>query len=228
MELALPLDGQRRTAHEVVRESLRRAILTGALPGGTRLVQADIAAQLQVSTTPVREALRDLATEGLIRLDPHRGAIVYEPDLQEVRDLYDIRQILEVEAIKRAVSAITEEELARAEAIQARMDQETDPVLWVDLNRDFHAALADAARSSRLSALLKNLRDAAAVYVALSLESGDDQLAAGNEDHHRLLDAMRRKDAETAASMVVHHLESTMDAVEQGQRRRQAGQAAAG
>lgn len=191
-------------------------------------MQADIAAQLQVSTTPVREALRDLATEGLIRLDPHRGAIVYEPDLQEVRDLYDIRQILEVEAIKRAVSAITEEELARAEAIQARMDQETDPVLWVDLNRDFHAALADAARSSRLSALLKNLRDAAAVYVALSLESGDDQLAAGNGDHHRLLDAMRRRDAETAASMVVHHLESTMDAVEQGQRRRQAGQAAAG
>lgn len=217
MELVLPVDSQRRTAHEVVRDSLRRAILQGALPGGTRLVQADIAAQLDVSTTPVREALRDLATEGLIRLDAHRGAIVYEPDLDEVRDLYDIRKVLEAEAMKRAVRHITPEELAEAEHLQARMDEEPDPVVWVDLNRRFHGILADAGRSARLSALLKNLRDAAAVYVALSLKSNDQQRAAGNEDHHRLLDAIRRRDPRAAAKIVVQHLDSTMHAVEKVQ-----------
>lgn len=218
MEFTLPVDGQRRTAHEVVRDTLRHAILNGALPGGTRLVQADIAAQLEVSTTPVREALRDLATEGLIRLDAHRGAIVYEPDLDEVRDLYDIRKILEAEAMKRAVRSITEEELRRAEALQARMDSEPDAVLWVDFNREFHAVLADAARSPRLSALLKNLRDAAAVYVALSLKSSPEQVAAGNRDHHELLEAVRRKDARAAARTVISHLDGTMRAVEKAQK----------
>ena len=68
----LPRDGL--SAHELARETLRQAILRGQLPGGARLVQADLAVHLRVSTTPVREALRDLATEGLIVLDRHWGA----------------------------------------------------------------------------------------------------------------------------------------------------------
>jgi DNA-binding GntR family transcriptional regulator len=213
-EIALPVDGQRRTAHELVRDTLRRAILRGTLPGGTRLVQADIATRLNVSTTPVREALRDLATEGLIRLDPHRGAIVYEPDFEEVREVYDLRKLLEAEAMKRAVRHITDEELERADALQRRMDKETDAGVWVDLNREFHAVLADAARSPRLSSILKNLRDAAAVYVALSLSVEEGQFAAGNKDHHRLLDATRRRDGKAAAHILIEHLDSTMRAVE--------------
>jgi len=75
-----------RTAHEFVKESLRRAILRGDLSGGERLIQADLATMLNVSTTPVREALRDLATEGLITLDRHRGGVVREPDWAEIGD----------------------------------------------------------------------------------------------------------------------------------------------
>jgi DNA-binding GntR family transcriptional regulator len=214
LDIGLPVHGQRRTAHELVRDTLRRAILRGALPGGTRLVQADIAARLNVSTTPVREALRDLATEGLIRLDAHRGAIVYEPDLEEVRELYDLRKILEPEAMKRAVRHVTDEELQRAEAIQHQMDEEQDPAVWVDLNTEFHGLLADAARSPRLSSILKTLRDAAAVYVALALKVRGEQMVLGNKHHHELLDAMRRRDARAAAKIVVEHLDSTMRAVD--------------
>ncbi len=76
-DVAVPYDESRpRTAKEFVLSALRRQILTGQLPGGARLVQGAIAAELRVSTTPVREALHDLAAEGLIRLEPHHSAVV--------------------------------------------------------------------------------------------------------------------------------------------------------
>lgn len=215
MDIPRLLDGRRRTAHELVRDTLRRAILSGALQGGTRLVQADIASSLDVSTTPVREALRDLATEGLIRLDAHRGAIVHSPDSAEVRDLYDVRKILEAEAIRRATAAISDDDLAQAEALHEQMQREEDPLAWADLNRRFHAILADAAGSRRLSAILAQLRDAAAVYVALSLSLRPGQLSEGNHGHAELLDAMRRRDARAAADVATAHLDSTLAAVEQ-------------
>ena len=215
MDIPRLLDGRRRTAHELVRDSLRRAILSGTLAGGTRLVQADIATSLDVSTTPVREALRDLATEGLIRLDAHRGAIVHSPDSAEVRDLYEVRKILEAEAIRRATETISEDDMAQARQLHQRMQRERDPLAWADLNRRFHAILVDAAGSPRLSAMLAQLRDAAAVYVALSLNVEPGQLNAGNHGHAELLDAMARRDAQAAADLAVAHLDSTLAAVEQ-------------
>ena len=93
--------GGRRTAHEFVKDSLRRAILRGDLSGGARLIQADLAAMLNVSTTPVREALRDLATEGLITLDRHRGGVVRELNwLELMEEIRLIRQQLEPLAVR--------------------------------------------------------------------------------------------------------------------------------
>ena len=99
--------GTRKTAHEFVREVLRRAILSGELTGSTRLVQAELAATLEVSTTPVREALRDLASEGLIRFDPHRGAVVEELSRDELNEVYAIRKVLEPLALTQALPNLT-------------------------------------------------------------------------------------------------------------------------
>ncbi|MFD0478644.1 GntR family transcriptional regulator [Nonomuraea thailandensis] len=147
-----------RTAHAFVYETLRRAILGGDLPLGYRLVQADIAAQLKVSITPVREALRDLAGEGLIRIDAHKGAMLREFDLSEVREIYELRRMLEPVSIRKAVERITDDEIDRAEGLRRRMRDELDPGEWVELNRRFHAVFGDAAarpgcaRSSRACA----------------------------------------------------------------------------
>jgi DNA-binding GntR family transcriptional regulator len=210
LNIDVPKDGMRRTAHELVRDTLRRAILRGTLAGGQRLVQAEIADQLDVSTTPVREALRDLASEGLIRLDAHRGAIVRELDLTEVREIYDLRKLLEPEALRRAAQHITDEELDAAEALQVQMDVETDAGAWADLNREFHATLVKAARSPRLIMILQNLRDSAAPYVGLSLQASDEQRAHANEQHRAMLAALRARDAEAGAQIAVDHLESTV------------------
>jgi DNA-binding GntR family transcriptional regulator len=202
---------RRRTAHEFVRDTLRRAILSGQLPGGTRLVQAEIASELEVSTTPVREALRDLASEDLIRLDAHRGAIVREVDLDEVREIYELRSILEPHSMRRAITRITPEELAEAERIQGELDVLTDDVgRWVELNRRFHGILTDACGSPRLIGMLKSLRDTSAVYVGLSLRSAPEHLVEGNAEHHRLLAAFRARDPDAAAAAIREHLQGTM------------------
>ena len=201
---------ERRTAHQMVRDALRRAILEGSLRGGTRLVQSEIAARLQVSTTPVREALRDLATEGLIHLDAHRGAVVRETSLDEVLEIYDLRLLLEPEAVRRAAERIEADQLTALEGLQRRMDEELDPVQWVQLNRDFHRGLVGASRSRRLAGTLQHLEDVAAVYVGLALRAAGDHFARGNADHHELIEACRRRDGDAAAAIIRRHLQDTL------------------
>jgi DNA-binding GntR family transcriptional regulator len=204
---------ERRTAHQSVRDTLRRAILSGTLSGGTRLVQADIAAQLKVSTTPVREALRDLAAEGLILFDPHRGAIVHELDLSELVEVYEIRKALESLAVRKATQRINDEQLAAAAALQDTMDGEHDPGAWVELNWQFHSLLERAANSPRLWSMVKTVQDAAAIYVGHSLKVEPQRMAAGNREHWAMLEAMRRRDSDKAVVLLVQHLDATLGAV---------------
>lgn len=208
--IALPTDGGRRTAHELVRDALRDAILRGSLPGGTRLVQADIAATLDVSTTPVREALRDLATEGLIRLDAHRGAMVTTLTHDDVQEIYDLRRLLEPEAIRRAATNITLPELETAQELGHRMEVVGDAAKWNELNGTFHGILLTASRSPRLVAILERLRANASPYVAVALSALDADFRAANHEHKQMLDALRQGDADRAAEIVENHLGLTV------------------
>jgi DNA-binding GntR family transcriptional regulator len=210
MDLAM----ERRTAHQLVLETLRRAILTGRIPGGTRLVQADLAERMQVSTTPVREALRDLATEGLIKLDAHRGAEVKSLSRDEVAEIYRLRRILEPEAMRLAVERISDEEIATAAAIQARADGERDTAAWVELNQQFHNVFVAAARSPRLAGILQGLHDAAGMYIAATLMQGADRRSEANREHRELLDAVRRRDVQAAIDLQVVHVQHTMEVIE--------------
>lgn len=204
---------ERRTAHQFVRDTLRRAILNGVLTGGTRLVQAEIAAQLKVSTTPVREALRDLAADGLILFDPHRGAIVRELNIGELVEVYEIRKALEPLAIRKAIEHLSDEQLDEAAALQDKMDSESDPGTWADLNWQFHWSLERAADSPHLQSIVKSMQDIASIYVAHSLKIEPGRIAAGNREHREFLDALHRRDADKAAAVHVQHLDATLDAI---------------
>jgi DNA-binding GntR family transcriptional regulator len=213
-ETTMDLAIERRTAHQLVLETLRRAILTGKIPGGTRLVQADIAEQLQVSTTPVREALRDLATEGLIKLDAHRGAEVKSLNRDEVSEIYRLRRILEPEAMRLAIERMTADELATAADIQRRADTEEDTAAWVELNHEFHSVFVKAARSPRLAGILQALHDAAGMYIAATLVQQTGRRSEANREHHQLLTAVRRRDVQGATGILLAHVQRTMEAIE--------------
>lgn len=209
MSLAIS-PGERRTAHELVRDTIRRAILTGQISGGERLVQADLAKQLEVSTTPVREALRDLSAEGLIQLDAHRGAIVRSLSKDEVEEIYWLRQLLEPEMMARAVENITEEQIAQAESIQKQADREKDPAAWVELNKAFHRVFNEACKSPRLAAIVDNLQDSGTPYVVASLVAGSRSPKEANLQHREILKAVKARDVEAARKLMLEHVHNTL------------------
>ena len=202
--------GERRTAHELVRDTLRRAILTGQIAGGERLVQADLAKQLEVSTTPVREALRDLSAEGLIQLDAHRGAIVRSLSKDEVEEIYWLRQLLEPEMMARAVENITDEQIEQAESIQKKADKERDPVAWVQLNKAFHRVFNVASKSPRLAAIVENLQDSGTPYVVAALVAGSRSPKEANAQHREILQAVRARDVKAAKKHMHDHVHKTL------------------
>jgi DNA-binding GntR family transcriptional regulator len=194
-----------RTAHEFVRETLRRAILRGDLGGGARLIQADLAAELEVSTTPVREALRDLATEGLITLDRHRGGIVRELNWDEMGEIRRIREHLEPLMVELAVPSITEDHLAVATDLSDRMANESDLADWVELNRRFHLLFYEATGAPRLAGILKSLEEAAAVYVAQAQRWHPEIRRRADADHRAFIEACRGRDVERALQALSGH-----------------------
>jgi DNA-binding GntR family transcriptional regulator len=197
--------GGRRTAHEFVKDSLRRAILRGDLPGGARLVQAELAATLDVSTTPVREALRDLAAEGLITLDRHRGGVVRELDWAEMEEIRLIRHHLEPLAVQLVVERVTEEELGEADRLRRQMGKERDLGNWVELNTWFHRVFHAATRVRRLAAILMGFEDASAVYVAQAQRWHPEIRRRADDEHAALITAFRDRDVERAAAVMRGH-----------------------
>jgi DNA-binding GntR family transcriptional regulator len=208
-----------RTVHEYVLKSLREAIMDGRLSGGTHLVQTELAAQLDVSITPVREALRDLATEGLVVFDPHRGALVRTLDLEEVREIYSLRTLLEPVMVRRIIELIPAEQLDRADDLRRRMEQLDDLSTWVELNRQFHACFSGPDQSSRLSSIISGLRDSAAAYVSMSLSASPDRVAESNREHARLVELYQARDTEGVVGLTLQHLNSTLSAIEEGHAR---------
>lgn len=202
-----------RTAQQIAYAILHRSIMNGTLAPGTRLAQNQMAAQLSMSTTPVREALRRLASEDLVRIDAHRGAIVRGLDRQELVDVYEIRLLLEPFAMRKAVENITDAELDNAERCCEQMDDHSDMDAWLRANQEFHSILNRASASATLVRMLQGLSDSAARYLQWSMTVRTGFAAAANREHRRLLRALRNRDGDRAAAMVEKHLRGTLTAL---------------
>jgi DNA-binding GntR family transcriptional regulator len=214
-ENSLRLDtsrSRRVTAVELVRDALRTAILRGDLPGGSRLVQTDIAAQLEVSTTPVREAMRDLASEGLITLDSHRIGTVRKPDWDEMVEIVEVRRALEEMAIRRAMSGITPEQLKQAREVADQLSEEEDIGSWVQTNIRFHSIFHNATGTKRLSSVLLALEEAGGVFVAQAQQLHPEIRRRAIADHYALLEAFSAGDIEKAVGIQHGHISLPLEA----------------
>ena len=191
---------------------LLREIRSGALPAGMRLTETDLAARLRVSRTPVREAIRRLEGDGLVAHRPRLGAVVRRLDHAEVIELYEMRAVLEGTAARLAARAASAAERAELAAINQEMaaaargaGAEAGPALAA-LNRQFHDALARAARNRFL------LRSTAAVQSTLLLlgpTTLDDRAraAVAVAEHDAVLGAIDGGDGEGAEALMRRHIE---------------------
>ena len=190
---------ERRTTQELVFEFLRDAILSGGLRGGAHLVQDKIASELNVSRVPVREALLQLESEGLVRMEAHRGASVVWLSPEEVEEIFEIRAILVTAAIRRVVPHLTDPQIERLRQIADRQQRESNMAARARLNHAFYATLFESLNRPRLQALIDKLEREVERYLM--------PLDRPHLGHRELVEACRRRDADQAAELVRQHLE---------------------
>lgn len=190
----------------VVLEAIKHAILAGELRPGQSLVETDLAQVLGVSKTPVREALKTLAGAGLVTMSPYKGAAVRTVDDDLARSVYDMRLLLEPEAVRRSVAPpLATWDLAR-QAL-ARSDAATDPAERSLANRDFHRELYASCGNALLIKVLDDLRDQTALVSAAAWRQAPTWEHEAAE-HRSVLAAAEAGDAERAASLLRTHIES--------------------
>lgn len=200
----------RTNVAQEVAAALREDILRARLAPGSPLRQEQIAARFGVSTTPVREAFRVLEAEGLVRLDPGKGVLIFRPSIEDVRETYEIRASLENLAVRHAVRALTEDDLTELSTLLARMDRTDDAVRWVEMNNTFHDMIYAAAGRPKLRGMILTLRDSMAGYMHSAIQGA---VASGraSREHEEILTACRTRDVEAAQRAVTAHIHHTVD-----------------
>jgi DNA-binding GntR family transcriptional regulator len=205
----------RRTLAMTVAAELRRMIQAGELAAGAPLRQGELAERFGISTTPVREALVTLTREGLIRHDAHRGAIVFPPTLEDIRENFEIRLALEPLATGLAAPQLGDGDLDELKRLAAGLGEVVgaphnpfDPGRYEALDREFHRHIFRAAGRPRLFEMIESLRDAGAAYAHLYAiaDNGATLLAALQAQHEQLVATLRRGDAEAATRIAADHV----------------------
>jgi DNA-binding GntR family transcriptional regulator len=205
-------DKPQRVTAAGVADTLRRQLLYGEFAGDS-VLEEEVAAELGVSRTPVREAIRMLVGEGLLLKEHSRSARVFRPSLADLKDIYDIRGPLEAMAARRAAGHGGP---ALADELAAMLDHlaEAEPGLsYSSRHEAFHLRLTEANGSDRLTSLIRTLRAQSEPYVRLALQAADDFRQTASEQHWAIVEAVRARDGEQADALVEAHLRNSVSRV---------------
>lgn len=188
---------------EHIVEQLRSEITSGRYTPGTPLRQDELARTLGVSHIPVREALRQLESEGIVTIRPRRGAIVAELSAREVRELNEMRVALECCALRLSIPHMQDSDLRKAETILDRIDR--TPSRWGAFNTDFHLAIYQAADRPRLVATIAALERNVERYLHHEARVANN-LIESQREHRRLLELIAARKADEACDLLTAHI----------------------
>jgi DNA-binding GntR family transcriptional regulator len=200
---------------KLVVDSIRDRILAGTYAPGERLVEAHLSTELGVSRMPVREALRVLAAEGIVAIEPRRGATVATYSSDQIQELVEVRATLEALNAKLAAKRHDPEQIRKLEQVLAagsKVTEKTDLAQLQRHNNNFHEALAQVAANATLRDMVRSLRERTAVIFAPHSRKRAQQ---NWEEHAAILRAVVAGDAELAGLLAARHVYSASEAVQQ-------------
>jgi len=188
-----------------VAQELRRRILAGHYPQGVKLQQEQIAAELGVSRSPVREALGQLEAEGLVVLTPQKGAQVSPISRDEIAELFELRQLVEPHLLALAIPEMTEADLNKATSIISEM-ADIDVDGWGDANWRLHETLYAPAGRPAMLKLLRRTHETIGRYIRMQVMATNGR-ADAHREHKLILDACRKRDVGKAVGLLREHIE---------------------
>ncbi|MGB5933500.1 MAG: GntR family transcriptional regulator [Anaerolineae bacterium] len=210
MKASLPKVKQGRVLADWVTASLREAILDGYFEPGEKLYQDRIAEELEVSRTPVREALRRLESEGFIEIRPHYGAFIADLSRQDIREVYEMRKLLEAEVVRQVTAVIPKSVLDELDRSLTEAETQLDTG---DITKHFesdihlHETIASFVESRLLMETLDSLTNRVSIVRRFAQSKPGPHLIESLKEHRAILQAMRKRDPEQAAKLMRGHLE---------------------
>jgi DNA-binding GntR family transcriptional regulator len=189
-----------RTLREKILETIREAILKGSLKAGEKVAEPELAERFGISRTPIREAFRQLESEGYLTVIPRKGAVVTSLSERDVEEFYAIKSILEGYAARIAASRLSEREIERLEAINDRLEQlarEGDVKTFFRVHNEFHELFIKASGNNKLLDLIGQLmmKFNRLRMASLSLPG---RMEISVQEHRKIIDAFRAHDGEAA------------------------------
>ena len=196
---------------QLILTALRERILSGELAPGERLVEGRLSEELGVSRMPVREALRALAAEGIVSIEPRRGATVMTFTDEQIQEMVEVRATLEALNAKLAARRNDPAQIARLERILAdgaKLTSVDDLTRISALNLDFHEALGNVAANSVLQEIMRSLRERTALFFSVN---NRERMRQNWDEHTAILRAVVAGDAELAALLAARHVYSAAE-----------------
>jgi DNA-binding GntR family transcriptional regulator len=202
--------GANETSKERIYRELRRSIIMGHRRPGERLTVQDLAESHSSSVTPVRDALQMLAQEGLVTIKPRSGYFVTRVTLKGLRDMLELREILELAAVERAAGRITDDEIGHLAQVHAGYAGDDDESYdrYTDENQRVHYLIAEASGNCELAETLGHLHDRLARFMVLRRAGKVQEVSYG-----RIVETLRAHDVPAARQAMLDELNETRDAI---------------
>jgi DNA-binding GntR family transcriptional regulator len=201
---------QNQTSKNAIYIALRRSIIMGHRKPGERLEVEAIARQYNTSVTPVRDVLQMLGHEGLVDIKQRSGYFVTHTTLKQLRDLFELRRVLEIAAVEQAALRIQDAQIAELTKVHAGYTGDDDEAYdrYTDENRNFHYLLAKASGNNELAETVSRLHDRLARFMVLRHAGKTMELS-----HQKIVDALKAHDVDTARRALLDDIDGTYDLI---------------
>ena len=207
---------QKKTLHEEIANNLREMIMAGELTEGDKIKEDELCTVMEISKTPLREALRVLSAEGLIRLIPNRGSYVTTPTFEEIKEMFDVMSVLEGVCARTAAKKMSTGDFKKLEETHHQLEKNfrlKDQKQYIHHNNLYHAFVQELAGNKTLNQIVNGLRQKILLYRLKSLNLSG-RFEQSIQEHRELLEAFRNRDAAKAELLMKSHMKKQSEALE--------------